>query len=391
MPNLCCCVAPKLRANSAGAGDQKKKSREDSKKSLGLKSIKSEQVHQIRFISYLTREQEEELVQIANAIVAPGKGILASDESMNTMNKRLRSVDVENTEENRRKYRELLYTADDSLADYISGVLLFDETFRQKTSDGVPFVQVLKDKGIIPGIKVDRGIVALGGSNNECTTQGLDGLAERLGEYKKGGCGFAKWRSVLKITEDTPSYQAMIENANTTARYASICQQNGLVPVVEPEVLPDGNHDLETTQRVTEEVLAFQMKALADHHVFLEGVLLRPNMVTAGTECPVKYSHSDVGKATVESLERTVPPAIAGVTFLSGGQSDKDATLNLNEIILSPGRKPWPLTFSYGRALQTSVLKVWAGQDANVKESQKEFLQRAKDNSLAAQGKFGTD
>ncbi|GFO21710.1 fructose-bisphosphate aldolase [Plakobranchus ocellatus] len=341
-----------------------------------------------RFAQYLTPAQEDELRQIANAIVAPGKGILAADESVGTMGKRLQNINLENTEDNRRKYRELLFTADKSMANNISGVILFDETFRQSTTDGVPFVKILKDKGIIPGIKVDKGVVPLAGSINECTTQGLDGLAERCAEYKKGGCGFAKWRCVLKISEHTPSHQAMIENANVLARYASICQQNGLVPIVEPEVLPDGDHDLEMAQRVTEEVLAYQYKALADHHVFLEGTLLKPNMVTAGQACTKKYTSADIGKATVTALNRTVPAAVAGVTFLSGGQSEEDATINLNAINQYAGRKPWPLTFSYGRALQASVLKAWGGQDANIKAGQDELLKRAGSNGLAAVGKY---
>jgi len=341
-----------------------------------------------RFAQYLTKEQEDELRQIANAIVAPGKGILAADESVGTMGKRLQNINQENTDENRRKYRELLFTADSSIQNHISGVILFDETFRQSTADGKPFTQVLKDLNIIPGIKVDKGVVPLAGSLNECTTQGLDGLAERCAEYKKGGCGFAKWRCVLKITEHTPSLQAMIENANVLARYASICQQNGLVPIVEPEVLPDGDHDLEVAQRVTEQVLAFQYKALADHHVFLEGTLLKPNMVTAGQSCPKKYTSQDIAAATVTALNRTVPAAVAGITFLSGGQSEEDATLNLNAINQHAGKKPWPLTFSYGRALQASVLKAWGGQDANIKAAQEELLKRASGNGAAAVGKY---
>ncbi|GFR75025.1 fructose-bisphosphate aldolase [Elysia marginata] len=344
-----------------------------------------------RFAQYLTPAQEDELRQIANAIVAPGKGILAADESVGTMGKRLQNINLPNTEDNRRKYRELLFTADNSMANNISGVILFDETFRQSTADGVPFVKVLQDKGIIPGIKVDKGVVPLAGSINECTTQGLDGLAERCAEYKKGGCGFAKWRCVLKISEHTPSHQAMIENANVLARYASICQQNGLVPIVEPEVLPDGDHDLEMAQRVTEEVLAYQYKALADHHVFLEGTLLKPNMVTAGQGCTKKYTSEDIGKATVQALNRTVPAAVAGITFLSGGQSEEDATINLNAINTYAGRKPWPLTFSYGRALQASVLKAWGGEDANIKAGQQELLKRAQANGAAAVGKYSGD
>lgn len=341
-----------------------------------------------RFVQYLTPAQEDELRQIANNIVAPGKGILAADESVGTMGKRLQNINLENTDDNRRRYRQLLFTADKALDNSISGVILFDETFRQSTAEGKPFVQVLKERGIIPGIKVDKGVVPLAGSLNECTTQGLDGLAERCAEYKKGGCGFAKWRCVLKISEFTPSHQAMIENANVLARYASICQQNGLVPIVEPEVLPDGDHDLEMAQRITEEVLAYQYKALADHHVFLEGTLLKPNMVTAGQGCPKKYTPQDIAKATVTALNRTVPAAVAGITFLSGGQSEEDATLNLNAINQYAGKKPWPLTFSYGRALQASVLKAWAGKDDNIKAAQVELCNRAGANGAAATGTY---
>jgi len=341
-----------------------------------------------RFAQYLTEEQENELRNIANAIVAPGKGILAADESVGTMGKRLQNINLENTDANRQKYRQLLFTANEDIPNAISGVILFDETFRQSTDAGKPFVEVLKERNIIPGIKVDKGVVPLAGSINECTTQGLDGLAERCAEYKKGGCGFAKWRCVLKISEHTPSLQAMQENANVLARYASICQQNGLVPIVEPEVLPDGDHDLEMAQRVTEQVLAFQYKALADHHVFLEGTLLKPNMVTAGQQCSKKYTAADIAKATVTALNRTVPAAVAGITFLSGGQSEEDATLNLNAINQYPGKKPWPLTFSYGRALQASVLKAWGGKDENIPAAQAELFKRASSNGQAAMGSY---
>jgi len=282
-----------------------------------------------------------------------------------------------------------LFTSDDAVANSISGVILFDETFRHSTKEGKRFVDLLKEKNIIPGIKVDKGVVPLGGTFSESTTQGLDGLAERCKEYKAGGCQFAKWRCTLKISGSTPSYQAMMENANVLARYASICQQNGLVPIVEPEVLPDGDHDLETCQKVTEQVLAFQYKALSDHHVFLEGTLLKPNMVTAGQSCSKKYSPQDIAKATVTALNRSVPAAVAGITFLSGGQSEDDATVNLNAINQFPGRKPWPLSFSFGRALQASVLKAWGGKDDNIKAGQATLLKRATDNGAAALGKFG--
>ena len=340
------------------------------------------------FPQYLSAEQEEELRQIANAIVAPGKGILAADESTGSIGKRFAPINVENTEENRRRYRELLFTCDKSLANNISGVIMFHETFYQKSKDGIAFPKLLQDQGIIPGIKVDKGVVPLAGTDNECTTQGLDGLSERCAQYKKDGAQFAKWRCVLKIQQYTPSYQAMLENANVLARYASICQQNGLVPIVEPEVLPDGEHDLATAQKVTEEVLAFTYKALADHHVFLEGTLLKPNMVTAGMSCAKRNSADENAKATVTALSRTVPPAVPGVTFLSGGQSEDDASLNLNAINTCQGKKPWALTFSFGRALQASVLKAWQGKDENVKTAQDQLVSRAKGNGLAAVGQF---
>ncbi|KAK7108019.1 fructose-bisphosphate aldolase-like [Littorina saxatilis] len=340
------------------------------------------------FAQYLSKEQEDELRRIANAIVAPGKGILAADESVGSMGKRLEGIGVENTEENRRLYRELLFTSSSNLAENISGVIMFHETLFQKDSNGKLFVEILKEKGIIPGIKVDKGVVPLAGSHNECTTQGLDGLSERCAEYKKAGADFAKWRCVLKITRNTPSYQAMVENANVLARYASICQQNGLVPIVEPEVLPDGEHDLEVALRVTEQVLAFQYKALADHHIFLEGTLLKPNMVTAGQACSKKYSHEQIAKATVTALSRTVPPAVPGITFLSGGQSEEDATVNLDAINKYKGKNPWSVTFSYGRALQASVLAAWKGKPENVVVAQSELLKRAKANGEASMGQY---
>ncbi|XP_021345403.1 fructose-bisphosphate aldolase-like [Mizuhopecten yessoensis] len=340
------------------------------------------------FPQYLSATQEDELRKIANAIVAPGKGILAADESTGTIGKRFATINVENNEDNRRRYRELLFTADKSLANNIGGVILFHETFYQTTSKGVSMVKTLQDMGIIPGIKVDKGMVPLAGTDGESTIQGLDGLSERCAQYKKDGAQFAKWRCVLKISSHTPSYQAMLENGNVLARYASICQQNGLVPIVEPEVLCDGDHDLETAQKVTEQVLAFTYKALSDHHVFLEGTLLKPNMVTAGQSCTKKYTTEENGRATVQALSRTVPAAVPGITFLSGGQSEVCATENLNAINRFPGRKPWALTFSFGRALQASVLKAWQGQESNVASAQKTLLNRAKLNGLAALGQY---
>lgn len=344
-----------------------------------------------RFVSYLPPEKLKELRENANAIVAPGKGILAADESTATIGKRFAAINLENTEENRRAYRELLFTTDPEFAKHISGVILFHETVYQKTKDGKPFVELLRERGVLPGIKVDLGVVPLGGTADECTTQGLDNLAQRCAQYYKDGCRFAKWRCVLKISSHNPSYLAMLENANVLARYASICQQNGLVPIVEPEVLPDGDHDLETAQRVTEQVLSFVYKALADHHVYLEGTLLKPNMVTCGQSCTKKYSVEENARATVEALQRTVPVSVPGVVFLSGGQSELDATRNLNAINKYPGKKPWALTFSFGRALQASAIAAWQGKPENVKAGQTEFLQLAKANGAASLGKFEGD
>lgn len=265
--------------------------------------------------TYPSEVLQEELRRIADAIVTPGKGILAADESVSTMGKRLKDIGVENTDDNRRKYRQLLFTTDAKLADSISGVILFHETVYQSTDDGTPFVELLKRRGIIPGIKVDKGVVPLMGSHDEGTTQGLDDLACRCALYKKEGCDFAKWRCVLKISKNTPSYQAIMENANVLARYASICQSQGIVPIVEPEILPDGDHDLEESQRVTETVLAAVYKALNDHHVFLEGTLLKPNMVTPGQSCKKKYTPEDIAMATVQALRRTVPVAVPGANL----------------------------------------------------------------------------
>ncbi|TKR75866.1 hypothetical protein L596_017100 [Steinernema carpocapsae] len=338
---------------------------------------------------YLTKEQENELRAIANAIVTPGKGILAADESTGSMEKRLTPLGLENTEENRRVYRQLLFTSDDSLAQSISGVIMFHETFYQKTDDGTPFVQVLQKKGIIPGIKVDKGVIPLAGTLGEGTTQGLDDLNARCAQYKKDGAQFAKWRCVHKISATTPSHTALQEVAQVLARYASICQQNGLVPIVEPETLPDGEHDLARCQKITETVLAYTYKALNDHHVFLEGTLLKPNMVTPGQSYTgPKYTNADIGLATVTALQRTVPAAVPGVVFLSGGQSEEDATLNLNAINQVQGKKPWALTFSYGRALQASALAAWGGKPENIGAAQAVLMKRAMANSLASVGKY---
>lgn len=339
------------------------------------------------YFNYPSKELQDELRRIAQAIVAPGKGILAADESVGTMGKRLKDIGCENTDDLRRQYRQLLFTTDNKLSENISGVILFHETLYQKADDGTPFVDILKKKGIIPGIKVDSGVVDLMGSEGECTTQGLDDLAARCAQYKKDGCDFAKWRSVLKIGKNTPSYQAILENANVLARYASICQSQGIVPIVEPEILPDGDHDLDRSQKVTETVLAAVYKALSDHHVYLEGTLLKPNMVTPGQSAK-KVSPQEVALATVTALRRTVPAAVTGVTFLSGGQSEEEASVHLNYINQVPLLRPWALTFSYGRALQASVLRAWGGKKENIAAGQGELLKRAKANGEAALGKY---
>ncbi|XP_063048704.1 aldolase a, fructose-bisphosphate, b isoform X2 [Engraulis encrasicolus] len=304
--------------------------------------------------------------------------------------KRFQSINTENTEENRRIYRQLLFTADKEIDNCIGGVILFHETLYQKADDGRTFAQVIKDRGWVVGIKVDKGVVPLAGTNGETTTQGLDGLYERMAQYKKDGCDFAKWRCVLKITPTTPSRLAIMENANVLARYASICQMHGIVPIVEPEILPDGDHDLKRTQYVTEKVLAACYKALSDHHVYLEGTLLKPNMVTAGHSCSHKYNTQEIAMATVTALRRTVPPAVTGITFLSGGQSEEEASVNLSSMNSCPLGRPWAITFSYGRALQASALKAWSGKKENIKAAQAEFIKRAHANSQASQGKYAS-
>jgi len=334
----------------------------------------------------LTQQQQDELVAITKRILQPGKGILAADESTATVGKRLSAVGLENTETNRKKYRELLFSTP-SFGEHISGVILFEETFNQSATTGERFVDLIRKQGAVPGIKLDLGVVPLAGTEGEGTTQGLDNLAKRAADFKKGGCDFAKWRCVLNIGAHTPSVLSLQENATVLARYASICQQNGLVPIVEPEVLCDGEHDLAKCQKATELALAFTYKALHDHHVFLEGTLLKPNMVTPG-QSHKPASPEEVGLATVTALRRGVPAAVPGIVFLSGGQSEIDATKNLNAINRVQGPKPWALSFSYGRALQASVLKAWGGKDENVKKAQQVLLHRAKANGDAQQGNY---
>jgi fructose-bisphosphate aldolase class I len=328
----------------------------------------------------------EELKATAAYIATPGKGILAADESTGTIGKRLASIGVENVEANRQALRELLFTAPGAL-EHLSGAILFEETLYQKTADGRPFVEVLKEGGVLPGIKVDKGTVELAGTEGETTTQGLDGLAQRCQQYYKAGARFAKWRAVLKIGPNEPSPLSILENANGLARYAIICQENGLVPIVEPEILVDGPHSIERCAQATEIVLAAVYKALSDHHVLLEGTLLKPNMVTPGSEAP-KSTPEQIAEFTVRALQRTVPPAVPGIMFLSGGQSEEEATRNLNAMNALDTKKPWTLSFSFGRALQAHTLKTWAGKPENVAAAQAVFLSRCKANSDAVLGKY---
>jgi fructose-bisphosphate aldolase class I len=339
------------------------------------------------YFNYPSEELQAELKSIAQAIVAPGKGILAADESTGTMGKRLATCGLENTEDNRRAYRQLLFSSDKERIQSISGVILFHETLYQKADDGRPFIELIKERGIIPGIKVDKGVKNLFGSEGEVTTQGLDDLDVRCAQYKKDGCQFAKWRCTIKIGQNIPSYLAIMENANVLARYAAVCQAAGLVPIVEPEVLCDGDHTLDRCQKVTEAVLSAVYKALSDHHVYLEGTLLKPNMVTPGQACPERATPAQVAIATVTAFSRTIPPAVPGITFLSGGQSEEEASLNLNAINQYVGApKPWRLSFSFGRALQASCLKAWGGN--NVAAGQEEFLKRAEINGKATRGVY---
>eukprot|EP01133_Synstelium_polycarpum_P015279 gene15279-18088_t len=336
-----------------------------------------------------TSKFAQELIATAKAIVAPGKGILAADESTGTIGSRFSKINLENTEENRRAYRDLLINTQDEVTKHIGGIILFEETLYQKDSNGVPFTEILKKKGIIPGIKVDKGTVVLPETDNETATQGLDGLAERCTKYYEAGARFAKWRAVLKIdvAKNLPSQLAMVENAHVLARYAAICQSCGLVPIVEPEILMDGTHSIEDSARITEAVLSHVFKALADHHVMLEGALLKPNMVLNGTTNNSPATPERVGELTVRTLQRTVPPALTGVVFLSGGQTEIEATANLNAMNKLPNR-PWALSFSFGRALQASVIKTWNGKPENVEEARKVYIHRALCNSLAQLGKY---
>ncbi|MBX6326714.1 MAG: fructose-bisphosphate aldolase class I, partial [Chthoniobacterales bacterium] len=294
--------------------------------------------------------KDDNLQSIAKRLVAPGKGILAADESFPTIEKRFKSINLPSTEENRRAYREVLFTTK-GVGEFISGVILFDETIRQKTRDGRPFVQVLEEQGIIPGIKVDNGAKAMANFPGEKITEGLDGLRDRLKEYRGLGARFAKWRAVITIGEGIPTQTCIDANAEALARYAALCQEGDLVPIVEPEVLMDGAHTIERHFEVTEQTLRSVFRALAEHRVALEGMLLKPNMVLSGKECPQQASVQEVAEATVRCMRRVVPAAVPGLVFLSGGQTDQQATEHLNAMNRLPDL-PWQLSFSYGRALQ---------------------------------------
>lgn len=330
---------------------------------------------------------DEELVQTANKIASAGRGILAMDESNATCGKRLESIGLENTEENRQRYRELLVTAP-GLGEYISGAILFEETLYQNTRSGKKMVDCLNEQGIVPGIKVDKGLHPLANSNGESWCSGLDGLAQRCADYYKQGARFAKWRSVVSIPAG-PSTIAVRDCAYGLARYAAIAQNAGLVPIVEPEILLDGEHDIDRTLEVAEMTWAETFKYMADNNVMFEGILLKPSMVTPGAECKRRAGAEEVAEYTLKMLSRRVPPAVPGIMFLSGGQSELEATMNLNAMNKTPN--PWHVSFSYARALQNSVLKTWKGEEANLQAAQEALIKRAKANSDAQLGKYSAD
>lgn len=329
----------------------------------------------------------DQLNKIANRMVAPGKGILAADESTGSIAKRLESINTPSTEETRRDYREMLFSAADAMKTCISGVILFDETLRQKARNGTPLVDVIKATGAVPGIKLDTGAKPLALSPGETITEGLDGLAGRVAEYVKLGAQFAKWRAVIDIGKGIPSHNAIHANAHALARYAAICQAGGLVPIVEPEVLMDGGHDIDACERVTEWALKEQFQELYYAGVALEGMILKPNMVIAGKKSAAQASREQVAERTLKVLKHCVPAAVPGIAFLSGGQSSEDATAHLH-LMNAAGPLPWKLTFSYGRALQADALKAWGGKSENVAAGQRAFSHRAKMNALAASGKW---
>jgi fructose-bisphosphate aldolase class I len=327
------------------------------------------------------------LEQVAAAMVAPGKGILAADESSGTIKKRFDSIKVESTADTRRDYREMLFRSSEAMKGHISGVILYDETLRQKAKDGTPLAKVIADTGALPGIKVDAGTKPLQFCPGEVVTEGLDGLPGRVKEYVGLGAKFAKWRAVIDIGNGVPSYTCIKANAEGLARYAAICLDGGLVPIVEPEVLMDGVHDIDRCAEVTEWVLREVYQALYYNRVTLEQTILKPNMVIAGKKCGKQAGREEVAEKTLKVLKRTVPAAVPGIAFLSGGQSDEDATAHLH-YMNAAGPLPWKLSFSYGRALQAAALKAWGGKSENYAAGQRAFSHRAKMNGLAAAGQW---
>jgi fructose-bisphosphate aldolase class I len=328
-----------------------------------------------------------DLNAIAKKMVAPGKGLLAADESTGTIQKRFDAIGVENTEDNRRDYREFLFRTDVAMKGHISGVILYDETIRQKAKDGTPLVKLIEANGAIPGIKVDKGAKPLAAAPGEVVTEGLDGLRERFQDYYKLGARFAKWRGVIDISPKIPTYNCINANAQALARYAALAQENGIVPIVEPEVLMDGDHDIARCSEVTTWVLKKVFQELFYANVALEGMILKPNMIVPGMKCAKQNSAQEVAEATVKVLKQCVPSAVPGIAFLSGGQSDEDATAHLSAIN-AIGGLPWPVTFSYGRALQHAPQVAWSGKTDNVAKAQAAFAHRALMNSMAALGKW---
>src|ERR1700733_11649381 len=332
-----------------------------------------------------------ELNKVAEAMVAPGRGILAADESTSTIKKRFDAMGVESTPISRRDYREMLFRSTDAMAKYISGVILYDETIRQNGKDGTPLVKLIEKAGSLPGIKVDKGVKPLTNCPGEVVTEGLDGLRERLAEYRSLGAKFAKWRAVIDIAAGpVPSYTCIRTNVHALARYAALCQDEGIVPIVEPEVLMDGDHDIERCYQVTEMVLKLQFEELYFQRVALEGMVLKPNMVVPGKKSAKQASVEEVAEKTLRVLKACVPASVPGIAFLSGGQSDEQATAHL-DAINRMGDLPWNVTFSYGRALQAAPQKTWSGKSENVAAAQRAFGHRAMMNGLAARGEWKAD
>jgi fructose-bisphosphate aldolase class I len=332
----------------------------------------------------------DQLTEVAYAMVQPGKGILAADESTSTIQKRFDAIGVENTEENRRDYREFMFRTEPAMSERISGVILYDETIRQKAADGTPLVELIRKAGSIPGIKVDAGAKPLPFCPGETITEGLDGLPKRMKEYYGLGARFAKWRAVIDIADGIPTWSAVKANMHALARYAAICQEADIVPIVEPEVLMDGDHTIQRCAEVTEWVLKTLYQELYEMRVVLEGTILKPNMIVPGKKCPTQASVDEVAERTIQVLERCVPVAVPGIAYLSGGQSDEEATAHLNKMN-EIGGFPWHMTFSYGRALQAAPQKAWSGKTENVAAAQAAFNHRARMNGLASVGEWSPE